>query len=230
MANEIKDSGATREFETGSHRDMSTGKGRMDLLPATSVIHVYQVVTATETSDNKLSFVDYLKEALVSAMHYMAGDTDKDYLAIAARASTIATGLFESIDGDLDGNKVEGDNIEGYLAFGLKQISMHYEAGAIKYGENNWQLGQPMHVLLDSGMRHMAKAIGKITDEPHCRASAWNMLSAIWMEKNKPEMQDISSRMKNHIETNQSDLDLTDDDVDAFINSVPTPQPDTLLL
>lgn len=196
MENKIKDSGAKREFETGSHRDMAVGKGRMDLLPAISVIKVYDVVTDTEKGDNKLSYTAYLKEALVSAMHYMAGDNDKNYLAIAARAATIATGLFESIDGDLDGNKVEGDNVDGYLAFGFKQVSMHYEAGAAKYGENNWQLGQPMHVLMDSGMRHMTKAIGNIVDEPHCRASSWNMLSAIWMEKNKPEMQDIPSRKK----------------------------------
>lgn len=196
MDTKIKDSGKMREFETGSHRDMSVGKGRMDLLPATSVIAMYEVKTSTETSDNCLSSVEYLKEAMTSAMHYMAGHDDKNYLAIAARAATIATGIVESVSGDADGNKVEGGNIDGYLAFGLKQVSMHYETGAIKYGENNWQLGQPLHVFLDSGMRHIAKAIGNITDEPHCRASAWNMMGAIWMEQNKPEMQDIPSRKK----------------------------------
>lgn len=34
---EIKDSGATREFETGAHRDNASGKGRCDLLPLKQV-------------------------------------------------------------------------------------------------------------------------------------------------------------------------------------------------
>ncbi|MBQ7673538.1 MAG: hypothetical protein IJT36_03315 [Alphaproteobacteria bacterium] len=36
----IKDSGKTREFETGAHRDASIGKGRCDLLPLMEVADV----------------------------------------------------------------------------------------------------------------------------------------------------------------------------------------------
>lgn len=37
---EIKDSGIRRAFETGAVRDMSEGKGRMDLLPWSAIIEV----------------------------------------------------------------------------------------------------------------------------------------------------------------------------------------------
>lgn len=36
----IKDSGERREFNTGAVRDMSEGKGRMDLLPWTAIMEV----------------------------------------------------------------------------------------------------------------------------------------------------------------------------------------------
>ena len=37
-----KDSGATREFSTGAHRDAAVGKGRCDLLPLHGVGMVFQ--------------------------------------------------------------------------------------------------------------------------------------------------------------------------------------------
>lgn len=37
---ELKDSGNRREFSTGAVRDMSEGKGRMDLLPWAAIIEV----------------------------------------------------------------------------------------------------------------------------------------------------------------------------------------------
>lgn len=196
---EIKSSGEKREFTTGSHRDASTGKGRMDLLPASSVLKVMATTTDLEKGllmghSKSFQYSDYLESALTSALHYMKGDTDKDYLVLAARAAIIATGSFESLEATDEDKAKDVNNPIQCFAFGLKQLSKHYEAGAIKYGENNWQLGQPMSVLMDSGMRHNAKAIAEITDEPHCRAAAWNYLCAIWTEENKPELQNIASR------------------------------------
>lgn len=197
MANNIKSSGQTREFNTGSHRDMSVGKGRMDLVPCISVLKIYATRTETEESYEKSgltpTYENFLQEAFIAAMRYTDGDRDTDFLAKAARATVIATGMFESLNGgDQDGNKVEDvSDINACLAFGLKQVSIHYEAGAIKYGENNWKKGQPMSVLMDSGMRHNVKAIAKITDEPHCRAAAWNYMCAIWTELNLPDMNNL---------------------------------------
>ena len=38
----IKDSGSTREFDTGAHRDNATGKGRCDLLPLKQVAEIME--------------------------------------------------------------------------------------------------------------------------------------------------------------------------------------------
>ena len=91
---DIKDSGARRDFGTGSVRDDSAGKGRFDLLPF----------------------------------------------------------------------------------YGLEAVARIMELGLAKYGERNWELGQPLHVYLDSAMRHLAKACSGIADEPHAAMAAWNML------------------------------------------------------
>lgn len=91
---EIKDSGTRREFETGSVRDISEGKGRMDLLPAAA----------------------------------------------------------------------------------LMRLSQHFEAGCKKYGDRNWERGQPLHCYIDSGLRHIAKVLDGQEDEPHLVAGIWNLI------------------------------------------------------
>jgi len=39
----VKDSGARREFNTGARRDMSSGKGRFDLLPVHAIMKMEQL-------------------------------------------------------------------------------------------------------------------------------------------------------------------------------------------
>lgn len=76
----------------------------------------------------------------------------------------------------------------------LLDVSKHYEAGAKKYAERNWEKGQPLHVYIDSGVRHYLKFKAGLTDEPHLRAFVWNILGAIWTHRNKPEMIDLPFR------------------------------------
>lgn len=77
------------------------------------------------------------------------------------------------------------------------EVAKHCEEGAKKYGERNCEKGIPIHSLLDSGMRHLAKYMMGFKDEPHLRAAAWNILYAIYMEEKHPEMQDIPTRKEN---------------------------------
>lgn len=78
-----------------------------------------------------------------------------------------------------------------YTAF--LELSKHYEAGALKYSERNWEKGIPIHCFIDSAMRHYFKFKRGDEDEPHNRAFMWNIIGAIWTAKNRPEMMDIKT-------------------------------------
>lgn len=73
----------------------------------------------------------------------------------------------------------------------LLEVSKHYEAGANKYSERNWEKGIPVHCYIDSGVRHYLKFMRGDTDEPHDRAFVWNMLGAIWTHHNRPALIDL---------------------------------------
>ena len=92
--NHVKDSGAWREFSTGSVRDRAKGKGRFDLLPPHA----------------------------------------------------------------------------------LRRIAIHYENGARKYDDRNWEKGQPLSVYLDSAIRHLVGVLEGMVDEDHLAAAAWNVM------------------------------------------------------
>lgn len=73
----------------------------------------------------------------------------------------------------------------------LLEVSIHYEEGAKKYGEHNWEKGIPTHCYIDSGIRHLIKYYDKWDDEPHDRAFIWNMIGLVWTISHKPELDDI---------------------------------------
>ena len=60
------------------------------------------------------------------------------------------------------------------------EVSKHFEDGAKKYGEYNWQKGIPTQSYIDSAIRHLLKYKAGWTDEPHSRAFAWNIICLIW--------------------------------------------------
>ena len=62
----------------------------------------------------------------------------------------------------------------------LLEVSKHFEEGAKKYGENNWQKGIPADCYLDSAIRHYLKYRRGDQDEPHDRAFVWNLMCCIW--------------------------------------------------
>lgn len=68
------------------------------------------------------------------------------------------------------------------------------ETGVPHYPERNWEKGLPIHSMIDSAFRHLAKYVDGQMDEDHICAAATNLLMAMWMEEKRPEMQDIPSR------------------------------------
>ena len=70
----------------------------------------------------------------------------------------------------------------------LLEVSVHFEDGAKKYGEYNWQKGIPVHCYIDSAVRHYLKHLRGDVDEYHDRAFVWNILCCIWTCIHKPEL------------------------------------------
>lgn len=178
--NEILSSGKKRVFETGSHRDMAIGKGRCDLLP----LDVLDFIFDNDFLKNKHVEQNNINDYLLSAFKgvYLFHES-KDFNLL----KYVIINLISAVG--MDENEVNTYNEK--IALGLIGVSKHYEAGALKYGANNWKLGQPCSVLLDSGTRHLFKAIAQITDEYHIRAAAWNFINLLWMNKHLPEMNDL---------------------------------------
>jgi len=62
----------------------------------------------------------------------------------------------------------------------MLELAKHYEAGAEKYGENNWKLGIPVNLFLDSAIRHYLKHRRGDEDENHLNAVLWNLMCLVW--------------------------------------------------
>lgn len=61
----------------------------------------------------------------------------------------------------------------------LELLAIHFENGSEKYGDRNWEKGQPLSRYLDSALRHLFKHLQGLRDEPHDVAAAWNILCMI---------------------------------------------------
>lgn len=72
----------------------------------------------------------------------------------------------------------------------LLEVAHHYEDGAKKYSDRNWEKGLPVESFLDSAGRHLLKYLRGDTDERHDRAVVWNLLGALWTIKHRQEWTD----------------------------------------
>ena len=59
----------------------------------------------------------------------------------------------------------------------LQRLADLYERGAAKYGDRNWEKGQPLSWYIDSGMRHLNAVRLGMTDEDHVVSVVWNMIA-----------------------------------------------------
>ena len=73
-----------------------------------------------------------------------------------------------------------GKRYDGFAPTMLLEVAKHFEEGAKKYGENNWQKGIPVNCYIDSAVRHYLKWLRGDKDEPHDRAFVWNIMCCIW--------------------------------------------------
>ena len=101
------------------------------------------------------------------------------------------TGDVVRLYGAINASELRGDPYHLVL-----EVAKHFEEGAKKYGEHNWQKGIPTHCYIDSAVRHYLKWLRGDRDEPHDRAFVWNILCCIWTCKHKPELNDYAERSR----------------------------------
>jgi len=65
----------------------------------------------------------------------------------------------------------------------IRRLAEHYENGAVKYGDKNWEKGIPLSRMIDSALRHLFKALEGQTDEDHLTACAWNVLGIVELQE-----------------------------------------------
>lgn len=151
----IKDSGERREFETGAVRDMAEGKGRFDLMPLSEMADLFG-------EDHRIfRIIMDLSQMLDPGLRY------------SEPFATNAIYNFIAYCKNKDFDDVTVSDIAEYML----EVAIHFEEGAKKYGEHNWEKGLPLNSYIDSATRHLMKHISGMTDERHDRAFIWNMLA-----------------------------------------------------
>jgi hypothetical protein len=67
------------------------------------------------------------------------------------------------------------------------RMARHFEKGAAKYGDRNWERGMPLSRFFDSALRHAFSYLGGDDEEDHLVAAAWNLLAALDIERRARE-------------------------------------------
>lgn len=85
----IKDSGERTTFDTGANRDMSKGKGRLDLLPCSAILALARHCEAgalkygERNVDKGIPQHSFIDSCLRHLFKYLRGDRDEDHLVAA---------------------------------------------------------------------------------------------------------------------------------------------------
>lgn len=166
IAPTIKDSGTRQEFPTGAVRDIQKGKGRCDLLPLDVIADCYRADFGMEEPEAMI--FDNIQRFMETGLPHHLHNALAEFIEIAF--------------GNCWSNM-------------LLEVSMHFEEGAEKYGENNWQKGLPVKCYINSAVRHYLKFLREDSDERHDRAFCWNILCAIWTCKHKPELNEYGQKV-----------------------------------
>ena len=147
----IKDSGDRTQFATGAVRDMREGKGRCDLMP----LEVVAGCMPDPSAKSILQQISYFQK-------------------------TNNTGYLMNCINQFARHTQHKCNYLGDVCSLFLEVAKHFEEGAKKYGENNWQKGIPVKCYIDSAVRHYLKWLRGDEDEPHDRAFVWNLMCCIW--------------------------------------------------
>ena len=163
----LADSGDRTKFTNGAVRELG-GKGRCDLIPPS----IYRRFIEKVADPNKKNAAYILNDILL----FMETKNVKHI------AHGIQKVLFEL---NIDKDPWASTCIQN--AEGLLELAKHFEDGAVKYEERNWERGLPIGSYIDSALRHTLKYIAGWNDEPHLKAIGWNLICLYSTINTKPE-------------------------------------------
>lgn len=164
---EIKMDGKEHKFGEAT-RYTKDGKGRFDLIPGDVI----------EILENAKSFDEISSTTFTSATVYSdAFNKNFVYAILGMCVLNYADTSDEQKDIDLD---------KCFYSM-IRDLAIHFQKGAEKYGEHNCERGIPLWSFHDSGLRHLTQWLLGEHDENHFIAAVWNFVMAIWTIKNHPE-------------------------------------------
>lgn len=65
----------------------------------------------------------------------------------------------------------------------IRRLALVLERGAVKYGDRNWERGQPLSRYLDSCLRHVFQYLSGNREEDHLAQAMWNLHAALHTEE-----------------------------------------------
>lgn len=175
----LKDTGVRFECETGAHKEEAPGlKGRRDLIPLKEVGIFLTSYEFDEEEEEKGPSKCGLLQNIFDELELFMQEKDTEH-------------LYNCLDSFMD---ICGWDPEELIL----EMSFQYEAGALKYGADNWRKGLPLSMYIGSAIGHLLKYNrGDDDDERHDRAFVWNIFATIWTLTNRPEMDDIRKDLSN---------------------------------
>lgn len=180
--NYIKMDGEVDGFSGGAIRYSKKGKGRFDLIPSEVVYLLLGYGELTFQDNNVATFAlsDIIKDAYI--------DDDKRYIQAIIDLIAIEYAKNSVTDSEYHCISVTySEWLQGFVR-ALKDLAIHYEYGAEKYGVDNWKHGIPLTggdrggSFTDSGLRHLNQYLLGETDEKHAVAFMWNFVNAIYLQ------------------------------------------------
>ena len=185
MSNYIKMDGEKAAFDGGAIRYTKTGKGRYDLIPGDIIV---DLITH--------AWVDFYSEGTMttSLSDIVQCAYQQDNVRYYETIINLINWKYAHGSHGVDDNGEECKETTYHqfmlgLCKMLKDLAVHYENGAEKYGVDNWKKGIPVTggdrggSFTDSGLRHLNQYLLGYTDEHHCIACIWNFIGALWTLK-----------------------------------------------
>ena len=171
---DIKVTGTPQTYGDGAIRNSKEGKGRFDLIPP----EPYKVIV------NRLIFLrDHRIELSITNDYiWKKAFTDENYIDAIILLTAREYGIKNKALGYTTDNSTTYDPEYADMGFWsmLRDLAVHFQKGAVIYGEHNCEKGIPIWSFRDSGLRHLSQYFNNEQDEPHLIAAIWNFWMLIW--------------------------------------------------